>query len=74
MCECITKVNECLAEQNTQVTSTIGIVGGQLHWLGVRIETHKIDNHKRGKAVSLTAAHCPFCGEKYQNAAPDIAE
>lgn len=65
MCDCITKVNEHLAERNTQVTTTIGVKGSTFAFYGVRIETHKIDNHKRGKPVSLTAAYCPFCGEKY---------
>lgn len=66
MCKCLTAVNEHLAEKNTQVTSTIAIEGNTFKFKGVEISTHKIDTHKRGKPTRLTAAFCPFCGEKYE--------
>lgn len=66
MCDCITKVNEKLTEYNTQVSSTIALRAGTLKFVGVRIETHKINEKQRGKPMAITAAFCPFCGERYE--------
>jgi hypothetical protein len=66
MCDCIKRINEYLEPKNTQVTPTIAVSGNTFQFLGVRIETQKIDTSKRGKPVSLIAAYCPFCGQKYE--------
>ena len=68
MCDCITLVNEKLAEYNTQLSLTIALRDGTLKVEGVRIETHKINDKQRGKPMAITAAYCPFCGEKYEHA------
>jgi hypothetical protein len=65
MCDCISKINEYLKSSNTQVIQTIAIKNNKLDVIGVRVLTDKIDSSRRGKAVSVTAAYCPFCGEKY---------
>lgn len=66
MCDCLNMVNKQLKESNTRVESTIAIQNGQLRFVGVKLSTTRLDGTKRGKAVmSVTAAFCPFCGEKY---------
>lgn len=66
MCDCIKLVNEHLADRNTKVNRTIAYQQGELKVMGAIISTFKVDEKKRGKPVSLTAAYCPFCGEKYE--------
>jgi hypothetical protein len=65
MCDCMTKVNEHLAERNTQLTPTLAIRDGQFKMLGATLATQKIDKSKRGQPSNVIAAYCPFCGVKY---------
>lgn len=74
MCDCIREIDEHLEKYNTKLGAAIGIRDRQLVLFGVYIETYKIETKRRGRPKAIVASYCPFCGEKYQNAAPDIAE
>lgn len=65
MCDCLTIINEELSQYNTQVSPALSLREDGLHLVGVYIETHKLNESKRGKPKSLIAAYCPFCGAKY---------
>lgn len=67
-CGCIDKINKLFEEKgrNTgiEVGITMDIANGRSGDC-LRIATYKRDQKKKGKAVSLLALHCPFCGVKY---------
>jgi len=64
MCDCIDKVNEKLAEHNTELL--LNMFGPQRAF----IATEKLSREKRGKPAHLMATFCPFCGEKYSDEPP----
>lgn len=68
MCNCIELVDAELVEHNTQINVTMTL--GQKP-LRARVDTHKIDDHKRGRPMTVTATYCPFCGKKYLEGKPD---
>lgn len=65
-CGCVDKINKLLEARNTgiEVGMTMNFATGQQGDC-LRIATYKCDQKKKGKAVSLLALHCPFCGVKY---------
>lgn len=65
-CGCIDKINELLAAKNTGIELGLTLnfeTGAQGDCL--RIATYKCDSKKKGRAISLLALYCPFCGRKY---------
>lgn len=67
MCNCITQVNEQLKPHDTEIGVMI-----MLNPPDVRVELSTYIPYgtkvKRGqKPMRLSAAYCPFCGEKYAN-------
>lgn len=67
-CDCITKVNEKLAEMNMALNTSF-ILGKNLNLTGqtLCIGTHWKDESKkvRGKKpTTITVNYCPFCGVK----------
>ena len=68
MCTCITKINEKLAEHNTQISTSL-TVSRDLTTMGIglQVPTHKIDSKRRKPAMTLLATFCPFCGKKWEN-------
>ena len=64
-CDCITRVDEKLAEQNLALDVTFLISGGMQDTLSV--STHWKDSSKkvRGKKPpTIVVTFCPFCGKK----------
>ena len=64
MCDCIKKIDEKLAEVNSNtklkiVWSMSGAVDRAM------VVTEKADKSKRGEVSTVFASYCPFCGEKY---------
>lgn len=68
MCDCINTTNKLLAEQNSTLVYTI--FGKPPR---VVIETAKILPKVRGRPPAMLASFCPFCGEKYADAATEAA-
>jgi len=68
MCDCLDRLNDALAEKNTEIIYAIDIRDGAL--LGVYLQTEKIDPKKQGRRSKLIASFCPFCGRKYEVAEP----
>lgn len=62
MCNCIDKIDEKLAEQNTQIKVPFMLGGREPLPF---IATEKIDRKKRVGPIALTGAFCPFCGKAY---------
>lgn len=64
MCDCITKVNELLHEQDrgVRLCSTINLTTGVTH---VAITTEAVAGRKKPKGYHLVPSYCPFCGIKY---------
>jgi hypothetical protein len=63
-CENLQKVQTQLAaKNNTKLRQSIFMDGTETPLL---IETEKLDDRKRGKAVSMFVTLCPFCGEKWK--------
>jgi hypothetical protein len=67
MCDCIQDVNKFLAEHNTKI---------EMPWFGPQrpfVQTMKVDEKRRGKPRMMFASCCPFCGEKYPEAAKTLS-
>lgn len=60
MCGCISDVNNLLREHNTCLVTTMFRQPET-----VVIRTDKIQSKVRKGPVTMLAAYCPFCGEKY---------
>lgn len=70
MCNCITETDRQLKEYNTKLETPIMIDPESKDMraaLCAVVSTAKIDTRKRGAAMTLFAAFCPFCGERYEN-------
>ena len=63
MCDCIEKVNEALAEHNTQLNINMSLSGRPSR---IILDTIKLPTKQRGKKKMVVASYCPFCGEPYQ--------
>ena len=61
-CNCIAEMDAAMTEHNTVVNSSIAF-GGSSPGLYVSVPTMKLDTSKRGKAITLIASYCPFCGK-----------
>jgi hypothetical protein len=61
MCDCISKIDEKLAEHNSrlQVAFTFRPMSTRVH-----ISTEKLVPRKR-ESMGAVATFCPFCGERY---------
>lgn len=57
---CFVEVDKALAEYNTAIDYVFSITDSDV---SVRINTYKINPGGRGKAKTLLASHCPFCGD-----------
>lgn len=71
MCDCLTRINEGLAEQN-EIIETVNVVdtatGKHLRSpVAIPVLSTKTGGRKR---LAYPAPHCPFCGKKY----PKITE
>jgi hypothetical protein len=65
-CDCVAKVNEMLAGNNTKIV--LPMIGPQRTF----VETCKVDEKKRGKPSLMFASFCPFCGSKYPPASKTL--
>jgi len=63
MCDCLATINRDLVEHNTKIM--LPMIGRRRPF----VETMKLDAKKRVTAVKVIASYCPFCGEKYEDAA-----
>jgi hypothetical protein len=72
MCDCIEKTNQSDLHKkyHTRLCYTVPLEQGVVPRVIVKTET-TFDAPKRTKAISLMASFCPFCGEKYQDAAKE---
>lgn len=59
--KCFAAADKALAEHNTGIDYVYSITDSDVR---VRIGTYKLNTAKRGKAKTLLASHCPFCGAK----------
>lgn len=70
-CDCITRINEKLAEQNLELdTSIVGLMSPQ-PYVTLSVSTHWKDSSKkvRGKKpTTILVTFCPFCGVNAQPA------
>lgn len=68
-CDCVTQVNEQLAEHNTQiaVAITLKTSPNQIGSLPL-VATTKLEDHKRGRPKTVVCSYCPFCGKKLPEA------
>lgn len=64
MCKCAAKVDIDLAKYNTVLITT-------MFSHQVLLRTEKLDAKKRGKAATILASFCPFCGQKYHADKPE---
>jgi hypothetical protein len=72
-CECITLMDEKLAERNTRLLTTI-VFGKPQGYLAVTLASEKIAPRNRDKVTALPT-FCPFCGVRYvPEAAPTHSE
>lgn len=67
VCTCVDKVNEKLKDYNTILSKTLilNFTTGKAN-TNISIATEKIDVKKRGKAKTVLATYCPFCGINLQ--------
>lgn len=65
MCDCVAQTDRYLASRNSRLV-TRHIYNVKMDTQGERlvILTEKIDPTRHGRAVSMFATYCPFCGEK----------
>jgi len=66
MCECLKRVNEGLVAHNGKVATGLLLTPDMGIKMRVLITTEKVDKTKRKPVPALTAAFCPFCGEKVE--------
>jgi hypothetical protein len=69
MCDCIDKIykTDLVSKYHTRLCVTIPLEPGVVS--KVIIRTEKTYDAPRGtRPFSIIASHCPFCGEKYQDA------
>lgn len=65
MCDCITKINERLKDENSRLVLCWSLTRGLgLASETVALRTEKINTRNR-KKMGAIASFCPFCGEKY---------
>lgn len=65
MCNCIAEVNETLKQHNTMLVFTL--FGNPSR---VIVDTTQIESGRgKKKAAAMIANFCPFCGERYEQAA-----
>lgn len=72
MCDCISRVDQKLAEFNTRIELPWWTSSGKTNT--PFIQTIKIDSKKRGKPQAVFASHCPFCGEAYNKVGEEHIE
>lgn len=58
---CATRINELLAEHNTELATGISFSTKPPRVM-FQVATVKKNPTQRGKPVSMYASHCPFCG------------
>jgi hypothetical protein len=58
--DCVARINEMLAEHNTQLAEFITF--GNATREPIALMTQKADAKKRGKTVNFFASFCPMCG------------
>lgn len=66
MCDCLTLVNEQLAARNGRVATGFLMTPDMDVKLRVLVATEKLDKAKRKPVPPLSAAFCPFCGQKVE--------
>ena len=65
MCDCITGMNEILAEHNTRITPSFAFdKDAGIYVVQPMIATEKIDSRKRIGPIKLFGDYCPFCGKQ----------
>jgi len=65
MCECLEKVDAQLAQYNTRVGTALSLSEDMSQmWVDIVISSEKVEKKKRGRARTIVAAYCPFCGVK----------
>ena len=72
MCDCMTIIDERLAERNSRLQVSFMVQGGELvarPWIG----TEKINPRNRDK-MGAVPSFCPFCGAKYGVSSPTAGE
>lgn len=73
MSNCLTIINDKLAPEH-KVNATMGLLPGQIDRpiIGLlRLDKWTLET-RRTKRSFIAASYCPFCGEKYPEAAADI--
>ena len=65
MCDCIAKIDERLARDNSRLVTVFTFTPGAT--LRVKLPTEKINPRNRNRMGAL-ATFCPFCGEPYEPA------
>lgn len=63
MCDCITKVDQQLAEHNTRLSVGFAIVNNTMT-ARVLLKTTKVNPGSRKPLMTVSAMFCPFCGKK----------
>jgi hypothetical protein len=65
MCSCIKEVNRHLAQKNTVLRiAEIFSLKTAHEGRGLVVATDKLVPRRSGRAVTITARHCPFCGDR----------
>jgi hypothetical protein len=64
-CTCIQEVNEQLAKDNLQLSTTIPLRVGVPARIVIPVE--KLDSKKKAHKITLTGSFCPFCGQPREN-------
>lgn len=66
MCDCITKVDELLAERNGRLYVTINLMNGKAY---PKLGVEKKETRSRTKPPLMIPTYCPFCGQRYEEEA-----
>lgn len=64
MCDCISKIDERLAQENSRLVITFTLGNGAP--CRVKLATEKLNPRNRNSMGAL-ATFCPFCGVKYES-------
>lgn len=64
--KCFVEADKYLAEHNTGIDYVFSITDSDVR---LRISTYKLNTSKSGKAKTLLASHCPFCGDSLSQSA-----